>query len=453
MSPATFDSSGFLEPREAIGLQPSLFPGGMPSVPTSGSNSRANRLEVRDQNFHDWYRFVLSFPAHLVREYIRGFGLGEKDTILDPFCGTGTTLVEAKLRGISSIGIEANTMAHFACSVKVDWSISPDELLDHATKIAKKAQKVIASEIAPCPLEKEQFALLLKNSISPEPLRKSLILLEQIKEAKNSPCKQHELLAFAKSLVYSNSNLHFGPEVGVRRIKKHDAQVVENWLVEIRKMADDLRRTCCDATNDTSSVVHHVDARQAAELLAPRSISTVFTSPPYPNEKDYTRTTRLESVLLGFVRNKEDLRNLKKNLLCSNTRNAYKCNDDDKWVAGHAEIQALAEEIEKRRISLGKTSGFERQYARVTKLYFGGMARHLAELRTLLKPGAYLGYVVGDQASYLQVMIRTGQLLAEIAQSLGYRVVGIDLFRTRLATATRQQIREEVVVLQWPENP
>lgn len=452
MSLTTLGPSGFLKPREKIGLQPSLFPGEISSVPTPKSNGRANRLDIRDRNFHDWYRFVLSFPAHLVRDYIRGFGLGEKDIILDPFCGTGTTLVEAKLRGIPSIGIEANTMAHFACSVKVNWSVNSDDLLNHAAKIAEKTERAIESGIVPCPLEKEQFALLLKDSISPEPLRKSLILLEQIKEAKNSPCKQHELLAFAKSLVYSNSNLHFGPEVGVRRIKKHDAQVVESWLVEIQKMVDDLRRTCRDDTNDISSIIHHADARQVAELLTPRSISAVFTSPPYPNEKDYTRTTRLESVLLGFVRNKEDLRNLKKNLLCSNTRNAYKCNDDDKWIENNSEIQLLAEEIEKRRISLGKTSGFERQYGRVTKLYFGGMARHLAELRTFLKPGAYLGYVVGDQASYLQVMIRTGQLLAEIAQSLGYQVVGIDLFRTRLATATRQQMREEVVVLQWPKK-
>lgn len=49
-----------------------------------------------------------------------------------------------------------------------------------------------------------------------------------------------------------------------------------------------------------------------------------------------------------------------------------------------------------------KTSGFERQYARVTKLYFGGMARHLAGLRTALNRGARLAYVVGDQASYLR---------------------------------------------------
>lgn len=450
MNPAPPGPSGFLKPKEEIGPQASLFSGETLSAPAFKNNGRANRLDVRDRHFHNWYRFVLSFPAHLVRDYIRGFGLGKGDTILDPFCGTGTTLVEAKLHDTSSIGLEANTMAHFACSVKVNWSVNPDDLLHHATRIAKKTEKVIASEIAPCPLDEEQCVLLLKGSISPEPLRKSLILLEQIKEARNSSCKQHELLAFSKSLVYSNSNLHFGPEVGVGRIKKHDAQVVENWLVEIHKMADDLRRTHHDDMTDTSSVVHHADARQVAEFLDPESISAVFTSPPYPNEKDYTRTTRLESVLLGFVRSKEDLRNLKKNLLCSNTRNAYKCNDDDKWVADHVEIQSLAEEIEKRRISLSKTSGFERQYGRVTKLYFGGMARHLAELRTFLKPGAYLGYVVGDQASYLQVMIRTGQLLTEIAQSLGYRVVGINLFRTRLATATRQQMREEVVVLQWP---
>jgi hypothetical protein len=119
-------------------------------------------------------------------------------------------------------------------------------------------------------------------------------------------------------------------------------------------------------------------------------------------------------------------------------------------VSEIAEITRVAEEIEARRIAMGKTSGFERLYARVTKLYFGGMARHLADLRGALRPGAMLGYVVGDQASYLRVMIRTGQILASIAERLGYEVVSIDLFRTRLATATREQLREEVVVLRWP---
>jgi hypothetical protein len=119
-------------------------------------------------------------------------------------------------------------------------------------------------------------------------------------------------------------------------------------------------------------------------------------------------------------------------------------------VADIPEIQRIADAIEKRRIELGKTSGFEKQYSNVTRQYFGGMARHFADLRSVLRPGAQLAYVVGDQASYLQVMIRTGELLAQIAQKLGYECIRIDLFRTRLATATKSQLREEVVVLRWP---
>jgi DNA modification methylase len=194
--------------------------------------------------------------------------------------------------------------------------------------------------------------------------------------------------------------------------------------------------------------VHLADAR-SFDMIEPNSVDAVITSPPYPNEKDYTRTTRLESVLLGFINSKEELRELKKRLIRSNTRGIYKDDDDDQWVSDFPDIQRIANEIEKRRIELGKDSGFEKLYPRATKLYFGGMAKHLADLRKVLRPGAQLAYVVGDQASYLRVMIRTGQILGDIAQKLGYELVGIDLFRTRLATATKEQLREEVVILKW----
>ncbi|MCY4363788.1 MAG: DNA methyltransferase [Gammaproteobacteria bacterium] len=430
-------------------MQTGLFPEDAALTALPRSNGNINRLDFDDRHFHDWYRFVLSFPAHLVREYLSRFELNEGDVLLDPFCGTGTTLVEAKRHGIPSIGIEANAIAHFACSVKTDWDVDPAGLREHSHSLARKAKKIIDSSSSAClrTLPEESFNLLLNGSISPLPLHKSLVLRDQIDENGGVGYQRHELLALAKSLVFSTSNLYFGPEVGVRRTKKADAPVIESWLTEVDKIVADLRLKTC---RNAPATVYHADARQLASLLSPESISAVFTSPPYPNEKDYTRTTRLESVMLGYIKNREELRRLKKSLLRSNSRNVYKGDDDDGWVAGHAEIQAIAEEIEQRRITLGKTSGFERQYSKVTRLYFGGMARHLAELRPFLKPGAYLGYVVGDQASYLQVMIRTGQILADIARSLGYRVIGIDLFRTRLATATRKQMREEVVVLQWP---
>ncbi|MCY7324056.1 MAG: site-specific DNA-methyltransferase [Phormidesmis sp. CAN_BIN36] len=419
----------------------------IPHLKLESNNSELNHLRTEDKTAHRWYRFILSFPPHLVQDYLEKFGVNESHQVLDPFCGTGTTVVECKKLGIPSVGVEANPMAWFAGTVKLDWSLDPDELLRHADQIAKATEESLDRTEEPLQkLPDDRFNLLLKNSISPLPLHKSLVLLEQIKQHADSPYLRHELLALAKALVFSISNLHFGPEVGVGKAKT-DAQVVDSWLEGIEAIAADLRYL--KTLPDTSAIVHHADSRQLANVLKPNSIDAVITSPPYPNEKDYTRTTRLESVILGFINSKAELQTLKKGLMRSNSRSVYKADDDDRWVADHVEIQRIANAIEAKRIELGKTSGFERMYARATRLYFGGMARHLADLRQVLRPGAQLAYVVGDQASYLRVMIRTGTLLADIAKSLGYEVVSIDLFRTRLATVTQEQLREEVVVLRW----
>jgi len=422
-------------------------------------NRDLNKLHIEDQAIHNWYRFVLSFPPHLVRTYIDRFEVEQSQCVLDPFSGTGTVAVECKRLGIPSIGIEANPMAHFASQVKLDWLPTPDGLVRHAEEVAHAATVLLQADgiediPPPCAitnlslraLPAERKELLLKNSISPLPLHKTLVLLECLEKNRNDQYYRHELLAIAKSAVQVIGNLHFGPEVGVGVIKS-DAPVIATWLTNIRSMADDLRQT---QISHAASTIYLGDARRLPKLLTEQSIDAVITSPPYPNEKDYTRATRLESVLLGFIRDKSELQLLRRGLLCSNTRNVYKGDDDDLWVADQQDVQRVAKDIELRRVQLGKTSGFERLYAKVTKLYFGGIARHLADLRGFLRPNAQLAYVVGDQASYLRVMIPTGQLVAAIAESLGYRVTGIDLFRTRLATATKQQLREEVVLLSWP---
>ncbi|WKZ40357.1 MAG: DNA methyltransferase [Anaerolineales bacterium] len=423
-------------------------------------NGNANKLASEDRAFHDWYRFVLSFPPHLVRDYVKDFGLTKNSVVLDPFCGTGTTLIESKLLGLKTVGLEANSFAHFAASTKLDWDIDSDQLLAKSRDIAYTALELlrlqglddqhslgkIPKKLRLRTLDADTEKLILSNSISPLPLHKTLVLLDCMKEMEKEKYYHHALLALGNALVYKISNLHFGPEVGVRNIKS-DVSVVGNWLAEVEKIASDIKSI--SGKKYPQSQIYLGDSREIANFIAPHSIDAVITSPPYPNEKDYTRTTRLESVLLGFVNSKEELRALKKTLVRSNTRGVYKADDDDKWIDAYPEIQKIAGEIEERRIALEKNSGFERLYARVTKLYFGGMARHLADLRQLLRPGAQLAYVVGDQASYLRVMIRTGELLAKIAVALGYEHVRTDLFRTRLATATKEQLREEVVILRW----
>jgi len=426
---------------------------------------QSNTLAHPDRAFHDWYRFVLSFPPHLVRAYLEKMGAHANAVILDPFCGTGTTLVEAKKLGMSSIGIEANPVAHFASRVKVDWSVVPEALWETALKTANSALLEFQSEglnddflfnsdqaaaFAAThdlkTLSDDEQMLVLHHSISPLPLHKVLTLRDHIVRTGDARFSAHLLLALATMTIKSASNLHFGPEVGVKG-SKADVSVISAWLALVRAMVDDLVEYQSGAS--ISSTVHHTDARMINSALTDTSVDVVFTSPPYPNEKDYTRTTRLEMVLLGFIHDRASLQAIKKGLLRSNTRGVYKEDRDDLLTVTYPRIQALVDAIEQRRLDLGKTSGFERLYGRVTKLYFGGMVRHLTSLKTGLRPGAKLGYVVGDQASYFRVLIPTGELLAEIADSLGYRVTNIDLFRTRFSTATGEHLKEEVVLLEW----
>ncbi|NER84980.1 MAG: site-specific DNA-methyltransferase, partial [Leptolyngbya sp. SIO1D8] len=337
-----------------------------------------------------------------------------------------------------------------ASSTKIQWQVNQAALQAAQERVLSRAQTQ-AKKTPQLSFSPEQMAIVPQNAIFEKPLHKCLVLQAAI-AAEPAGAIQHVLkLALAYIAVNDASNLKFGPEVGIRRTKRHDAPVFERWQEKVTQMAEDLA-TYANLAH-VPAHCHHGDARVLRSLLEPNSIDAIITSPPYPNEKDYTRTTRLESILLGFLKNKADLRSFKQSLIRSNTRNVYKIDDDDNYLTTHSQINRLAQMIEERRIELNKTSGFERLYHRVTTLYFGGMKRHLASLRPALKPGAKLAYVVGDQASFFQVMIRTGELLAEIAAEVGYEVKDIHLFRTRLATATGAQLREEVVVLEWPGSP
>ena len=174
------------------------------------ANGERNKLAHHDRPFHDWYRFVLSYPAHLVRQYLEEFNLDKDDIVLDPFCGTGTTIVESQLSNVKSLGIEANRFAHFASSVKVDWDVDSEAMLDAANRINDRATSAlnkfgISDEpeqhiLVPSNLRgflPEQEKIILHGSMSPIPLHKAMVLLDEINRYKKMTFFDHLRLAFA----------------------------------------------------------------------------------------------------------------------------------------------------------------------------------------------------------------------------------------------------------------
>lgn len=153
--------------------------------------------------------------------------------------------------------------------------------------------------------------------------------------------------------------------------------------------------------------------------------------------------------MLEILQKKSDLRQVKKEMLRSHSRNIYKADNDSIHVSDIPEIQEVSQEIERRRIERGATSGFERQYHRVATEYFGGMYRVLAQLQQTMPPGGKLALVVGDQMSYFRVPIRTARLLSLVAcRKLAYKEIETIVWRTRHATATKMEIEEHILILE-----
>ena len=426
-------------------------------------NALRNQTLESDRAFHSWYQFVLGYPPHLVRYYIFKFGITNAHLVLDPFCGTGTTNVECKKLGIANIGLEANSMAFLASKVKTDWDISTINIQEAfreviATAVTTFEQNGCGENVSlfitpktgrtiysTPQLTEDEIKILPKDFISPQPLKKVLILRESIKRVEDERIRNLFLLALASLTVNHASNVAFGPEIYTTKLKQV-VDVLDRFYQLVDKMTCDLEAKPLDGG---STKIVQGDARRMQEFLQneEKQIDFVVTSPPYPNEKDYTRTTRLESIILGLLTNKKELRDLKEQLLRSNSRNIFVTDKDAEYIRDFDSINRIADEIESKRLALKKTSGFEKMYQKIVRHYFGGMYRHFASLKPLLKPNARLAYVVGDQMSFFRTHIPTAKLLTEIVEQLGYHVEEIELWRTRLATATKTQIDENILIL------
>lgn len=431
-----------------------------------------------DDAVHNWYRFVLAYPDHFVREMCERFKIRATQTVLDPFCGTGTTLVECKKLGIDSIGVESNPACVLASRVKTDWTLEPPQLLKVTSKILQSLRPEFDRLIlATKPLfsgneqmDLQDSPLICQSSIaqyiidsgmierkwiSPVPFYKTIALREEIVSKAPTGYRDILLLALASLLVSDIANIKFGPELYCVK-PKHDVDVLTLFESKLAKIVDDLK-TVQKIQSPGEVRVMYGDSRDISSILREhgiRQVDHVITSPPYPTEKDYTRNTRLELAYLGFVRDKKSLRNIKDKMVRSHSKGIYVSDSDGTLVADIPEVKALADEM--RRKIVGKTYGFAKLYPRIIEEYFGGMYRHFVGLSSVLRPGGKCAYVVGEQRTYLGTYTPTAKILGVLAErpEIGLVVEDVLTWRSRVGTTgDGKSIKEEVLILRKPTMP
>jgi DNA modification methylase len=399
---------------------------------------------------HRWYRIIMGFEAGLVRYLIRELGIRKGHVVLDPFCGSGTTLVECQRNGIKVLGIDANPVCILASRVKTNWKLRPSTLeilLSQIINRARGPQVLVRDE----PFHYlSETGMLKRRWISRGKAKKVTAILRGIEKSCTSRLhKNFFLVALLTAVVRRIADIKFGPEVYClkRPKRKH---VIASFLKYARTMIDDLRKVRAEvaATSGARAKAILGDARQCDVIVAKDvgRVDFVLTSPPYPNEHDYTRCTRLELILAGHIRSLKELREIKRRMVRCHTKGIYVGDDEGREASRFMYVRTAVQALERR--ARKRSDGFSGLYGRVISEYFGGMRKHLRAVYKSLKPRARCAYVVCDQQSLLGVYIDTPAILRRIAESTGFRFVkAVHWKRTKGSTGNRA-LTERILIFE-----
>lgn len=399
---------------------------------------------------HSAYTFAHAFEASLARHIFSTLALDTKSRVLDPFCGTGTTLLECKIHGLASIGVDANPVCVLVSRAKTDWTLDVPKTRKLAQLVTQSASRRYQAYVARHCKAKAAGAkytaqsdplftmsaagrylissgLIRRGWISPRPALKALLIAQRLW---NVPPREKNFLflSLLGLLVPVISNMAYGPEI-YRARRRIDCQVFDLFLKRTYENLITLDTLRSHHVGAGTTVRFGDSANDGLNFLQHSSIDAVITSPPYLSDHDYSRLTRLELVFSGHLSHREDLRRIKMPLLRSSSKNVYKSDNLSQLVKRFSKVQQAINAVSMR--ASGRTSGFARVYPRLVGEYFGGMYAHLRALSRVVRLNGRVALVVADQSSFFAIPIRTASIIAELAEGCkgGFRLLAMERVR------------------------
>ncbi len=380
---------------------------------------------------HRWFYFPHSFDPALVEAILTECNLTDSGSVLDPFVGSGTTLLAAQQEGLSATGLDLSPVSVVVSRAKTS-RYSPVTLEAHL-------DAVLSASIPPAPPVRDASARL-KRAFSAGELR-NLVALRQAAEALGSPYREFFFVALLQTAREFSRAV---PDGGWFRWVKKSArgqQVRSVFERCARAMIQDVKSTQQRNARQPGTVeVLEGDARS---LTQRRMFDAVITSPPYPNRHDYTRVFHIELLLLGLA--ESEIFDLRHRSLRSHV---------EAWVNGDCAHSFMQPPTLANVLQDWPTEADPR-VPRMLAGYFEDMHTTMTRLSAVTRAGGCIALVVGN-VRHAGRLIPVDEVLAESAPQAGLDHTGTWVIRNRGNSAQqmgklgRVPSRESVVFLAKP---
>lgn len=434
-----------------------------PTVDRRGTFRDPAFMANRSRPVHRWVPWIAGYSRDFVVDALNRH-LGETGTVLDPFAGVGTTLVEADLAGHEAVGFEINPYAVFAARMKLNAHKINSAELETAIKEFRDFMSA-AEQSGTLPMSKPPSRFRTRAPFYSVTIEKKV--LHVLDFALEQPRDISELfrLAFA-SLMVTFSNYSYEPSLGHKSSAgKADvedypiADAIAEKLLQISEDAkwySDNRR----GRRRANRIIHGTSFFSGYSDIGEGSIDLLITSPPYLNNYHYNRNTRPHLYWLGFCHSPSEMKRLEELNFGTYWQNARaeSCIELDNSVRSPS-LRATLASIKQQNPDRGVYGG--QGWANYAARYFNDCARFADGVRWCLRKGGTALVVIGN--SILQgIPVSTDKFLGELAVERGLELVEIHVPRNsrigssivnssvRAGQANGHRLYESVVELRKP---
>jgi DNA modification methylase len=392
---------------------------------------------------HRWFRFKEAYSAKLVPALLEKYAPGQEVTLLDPYCGVGTTLLSAQTiatRRICSVGIEYNPFVRFVARTKLDWHlVNPSELL-------RLGATVVRSALAPKQDIPQLSGLQTGRCMSTFIARRLIGIRNTIKAHGNSATHRAILLGLAAAIEPLSHTRKDGRALRLVDRSRHSvASILQQKWQTIASDVLSMRKL--DLPRNPVEILAGDGRRPLTHGVQPESIDLIITSPPYPNNIDYSEVYKLELWLLGFIRNPRAFLELRKGTFRSHPTSEL--SRPEEVFVKEITCPPLSEAFGPILSKLD--TKHQKWRRRLFVSYFADIKTALEQYHSALKPGGLAFIVVGNSlhgGKYAPYMIATDILVATLARSSGFEVKEIAVARCLRRRLTGNHfLRESLVIL------
>ena len=358
-------------------------------------NFKTNRL----QPIHRWFDYKQGYADQLVQSLIDYSKLNDKDYVLDPFTGVGTTQVSAQTKGVKSLGIDINPVAILAAKVKTH-AYSTDEIEQLSQILSTISGRYSTTKNIP----KYQKLTEIFNTIQLEQILKIKGFYEGLAEP---VVRDFFRLAFISIVEPVSNRVKDGNGIKISRTKKPINNVLGYYEQKCQQMIDDLSHQ-----KHSEAVVYEGSLLDDAILEKVKNfqVGSIIYSPPYANCFDYLEVYKMEVWLGGFVEDYKDFSKYRDKALRSHVNSKF-----------NPEIQKVNQKVEVIADFIGTYNIWNRNIPSMLKGYFDDMHQIIERSYEASREGALCAIVVAN-SGYKGVIVPTDLLLVEIAEAIGYKL-------------------------------